>query len=154
MKKLTIVIAILIGLIPISINAQSGEDDYASAIQAQNDKYMAGYKNKSPELVASVHTIDAIVYPPNRLPVVGRAEVLQMAKDEQSMGEYGLILKNVSLERHGDMAIEVGTYEAHIVLEDGTVINDEGNTIVIWKKVDGVWLYYKDIFNSTLPLPM
>ncbi|MDG1995826.1 MAG: nuclear transport factor 2 family protein [Emcibacteraceae bacterium] len=152
MKNIIIVVTILIGLIPISLNAQTSDDDFAAAIQAQNDKYMAGYKNKSPELVASVHTMDAIVYPPNRMPVVGRAEILQMAKGDQAMGEYGLILKSVSLERHGDMAIEVGTYEAHIVFPDGSVINDEGNTIVIWKKIDGVWLYYKDIFNSTLPL--
>ena len=154
MKIISILIAILIGLLPISINAQSGDDDYASAIQAQNDKYMAGYRDRDAKAVADVHTMDATVYPPNTAPVTGRAAILEFIKSDFALGEYSLILKKVSLERFGDLAIEVGTYQAHIVMSDGNIINDEGNTLVVWKKVDGVWLYDKDIFNSTLPLPM
>jgi len=31
---------------------------------------------------------------------------------------------------------------------------DKGKYIVIWKKVDGEWKYYRDIFNSDLPIPV
>ena len=105
-------------------------------------------------MVLGVHTQDATVYPPNRIQAKGQSGIRQMIEGDLAFANpYILDLETISLEVHGDTAIEVGRYKAKLGLFDGTVINDEGNTIVIWKKqTDGRWLYDKDIFNSTVPL--
>jgi ketosteroid isomerase-like protein len=37
---------------------------------------------------------------------------------------------------------------------DGSVMEDEGDTVVIWKLgEDGAWLLHVDIWNTSLPLP-
>lgn len=122
-------------------------------IQSQNQIYMDGYKEKDAEKVASVHSITARVFPPNRAPVLGRAGVMEMINEEVAAGEVELTLKTQSLEWQGDDLLEVGKYSVKIILEDGMIINDEGNTVVLWKKDEnGVWLMDLDIWNSTEPL--
>lgn len=133
--------------------AQENVERLIPLIQSQNQIYMDGYKEKNAEKIASVHSITARVFPPNRSPVLGRAGVIEMIKEEVAAGEVELILKTQSLEWQGDDLLEVGKYTVKIVLEDGMIINDEGNTVVLWKKDDnGTWLMDLDIWNSTEPL--
>ena len=133
--------------------AQERIEDLIPVIQSQNQIYMDGYKEKNADKVASVHSITTRVFPPNKAPVLGRAAVAEMIAEEVAISDMDLTLKTQSLEWQGEDLLEVGKYSIKIVMDDGMVINDEGNTVVLWKKDEsGVWLMDLDIWNSTEPL--
>lgn len=144
---------IMVLCLTMSANAQENNKNYKTIIAEQNVKYEQGYATKNAELLLSLHTENATVMPPNRAPAMGRGDIALMLKDDFVFPEYELELISNSIERHGDVAIEIGSYVANLVLVDGTVIKDQGNTVIIWKKQsDGNWLMDVDIFNSTVPL--
>lgn len=149
MKK----IILLILFFTASANAQQPSADVLAAIDQQNRSYEQGYRERNIEMVVAVHTEDAIVMPPNRAPLVGHAGIREMLIGDMTLGDYALGLFTTELEQYGDLVIETGGYKANIVMGDGTVIDDEGNTLIIWKRQsDGRWLMDRDIFNSTVPL--
>lgn len=145
-----LIIAVL--LFTVSANAQQPDADVVAAIDKQNMVYEQGYREKDVGMVVALHTEDAIVMPPGRAPLVGHAGLREMLGDDMVFEEYTLDLFTVVMEQYSDVVIETGGYKAHIVMVDGTVIDDEGNTLIIWKRQsDGQWLMDRDIFNSTLP---
>ena len=54
----------------------------------------------------------------------------------------------LSLEGHGDTAIETGHYTLQA---DGGAIADRDKYVVIWKNEGGSWRLHKDIFNTNQP---
>ena len=148
--RLLLITIFLVG----SASAQQNDAQIIDAISAQNALYEKGYAERNVDMLVSLHTGDVLVLPPNRPNYIGHAGVRKMVEEDFAMTkEYILDLETRSLEVLGDTVIETGFYSATLQLEDGAVINDEGNTMVIWKRqADGSWLMQKDIFNSTLPL--
>lgn len=64
------------------------------------------------------------------------------------MGVKGGVLKSVSVEVHGDTAIEVGTHTLH---GPNRVAIDNGKYLVVWKQEGSAWKLFLDIFNSSRP---
>lgn len=54
----------------------------------------------------------------------------------------------------GDLAAERGTYQASWTGPKGKKIEDRGNYVTVWKKVDGQWKVLSDINTSEVPGPM
>lgn len=134
-------------------NAQETNIALKDIIKSQNMIYMTGFKEKDAAKVASVHTEMTRVFPPNRFPVLGRAAVIDMINEEVAFGDVELTLETLSVERQEDAVLEIGKFSVKVTAADGTVINDHGNTVVIWKKDEsGQWLMDLDIWNSTVPL--
>jgi len=60
---------------------------------------------------------------------------------------------SLSIEGHGDLAYEQGTY-SYTVIPPGMSVSmtDKGKFIVVWKKqADGAWKAARDIWNSDMP---
>lgn len=64
-------------------------------------------------------------------------------------------LKTDSVEAHGDMAIEVGTYTVNLQPPGKEPVKgvDAGKYLVAWKKAQGNWLLYRDMWNSSRSAP-
>jgi ketosteroid isomerase-like protein len=59
-----------------------------------------------------------------------------------------LALKTVEVKQSGDFATETGTWT--LAGPDGKPA-DEGNYVVVWKKVGKGWFMWRDIWNSSRP---
>ena len=58
----------------------------------------------------------------------------------------------VEIDGEGSIAYIRGTYTISLSPPDGTVINDHGKYVQVWrKKSDGSWRCTLDIYNSDLP---
>ena len=124
-----------------------------SAIKTQNEKYMAAYAKADVEALASLHTNDVTILPPNRAAIEGQEGLKEWLRGDLSMGPSQIVLSTTKVERHGNIAYEIGKYSLDIKPEGQDVIFDEGNYMVIWQnQPNGEWLFHVDIFNSTLPL--
>jgi uncharacterized protein (TIGR02246 family) len=144
MRKVVTIIAAALLALPATGLAQ--HDDMKADFEAMAAKWAAAYDSGDGAAVAALYSDDATLLPPNMAPVTGReaiSEFWTMATANGGTTE----LKVKEVYSMGDMAAEVGTYSG--TNADGSH-GDHGHYTVIWKKVDGKWKMYRDMWNSDM----
>jgi ketosteroid isomerase-like protein len=119
------------------------------AITEANEGLMAKFRSGDIAAIGDFYTKDGQVMPPNSDSVTGRAEVRTFWQSLRDSGIQEIRLNEGDVEGYDDLAAEVSTFE--LVGKDGKTV-DRGKYIVLWKKENGDWKLYRDIFNSNLPL--
>jgi ketosteroid isomerase-like protein len=117
-----------------------------SDIDALNATFAQGLEKGDAELIASVYAPDARIFPPGGEVLTGPAiqAYWQGAVDSGLAGA----LETVSLEEHGNVALEEGRYE----LRAGGGVVDNGKYLVVHRRQsDGTWKIGLDIWNSSRP---
>jgi uncharacterized protein (TIGR02246 family) len=118
-----------------------------SDIDALNAAFAQGLEKGDAEAMASAYAPDARLLPPGEPPRTGSAiqEYWQGAIDS---GVSGGALTTVSVEEHGDVAVEEGSYE----IRGGGEVVDRGKYVVVHRRQpDGTWKFGLDIWNSDHP---
>ena len=98
--------------------------------------------------MAAHYSSDAIVMPSNSEPVIGK-DILSFWGGALRMGVKDLKLDITDISGDGDIYVETGNLE--LFGADNKLL-DRGKYIVVWKKENGNWKMYRDIWNSNLPL--
>ena len=115
-----------------------------SEIEALNAQLVQCLEKGDAAGLAALYTPDARVMPPNAPAATGDG-IRELWAAMIGMGVDGGALKTLSLEEHGDLAIEVGEYEMRV----GGSIADVGKYVVVHRQQpDGSWKLGIDIFNS------
>ena len=99
--------------------------------------------------MAAHYSLDAIVMPSNSEPVKGN-DILSFWGGALRMGVKDLKLDITDISGGGDMYAETGNLE--LFGADNKLL-DKGKYVVVWKKENGNWKMYRDIWNSNLPAP-
>jgi ketosteroid isomerase-like protein len=129
--------------------AQSGSA--RAAVEAGNAKFVAGLKAGKAAEMAALYTEDAIAFPPNSEAVRGRAAIQKLWQGFIDSGAREMALTTMGdVEESGDLALEEGTA---IVKDAAGKEIDKAKYLVVWKKVGGKWMLYRDIWNSSMPAP-
>ena len=152
-KLLKINLLLLLFLFIISCNPSDDYDSNILEIKKVNQKYLEFYNSGNYEGVASLHTEDAVVMPPNVPARIGKDQIMSAIKEEVDMGFTDLKFIENDIKIFGNLAYDEGSYSLNVKSEKGEVIdNDSGKYLVVWEKQnDGSWLMKKDIWNSDLP---
>ncbi|WP_369134685.1 DUF4440 domain-containing protein [Modestobacter sp. I12A-02662] len=118
-----------------------------SDIDALNATMEQGILKSDAALVAAVYGPSARVLPPGSDVLTGRS-IQQYWQSVLDAGITSARVQTVSLEEHGEVAVEEGRYEMRI---DQTVV-DQGKYVVVHRRqADGSWLFDTEIWNSSLP---
>ena len=143
----------LLFLLIISCSPSADYDSNILEIKKVNQKYLEFYNSGNYEGVASLHTEDAVVMPPNVPARIGKDQIMSAIKEEVDMGFTDLKFIENDIKIFGNLAYDEGSYSLNVKSEKGEVIdNDSGKYLVVWEKQnDGSWLMKKDIWNSDLP---
>ena len=146
-------INLLLFLFTFSCSSSIDHESNILEIKKVNQKYLEFYNSGNYEGVASLHTEDAVVMPPNVLSRIGKDQIMSAIKDEISMGFTDLKFVENDIKIFGTLAYDEGSYSLNIKSDTGEIIgNDSGKYLVVWEKQnDGRWLMKKDIWNSNLP---
>jgi len=115
------------------------------AILATEKVFMAAYNRHDAPALSALYTKDAEIMPPNMKLVKGPKALQGLFKSFWDGGDVKIKLKTVEADGSGEFGYEVGRYT---LLGATGKVNDEGKYIVVWKKVAGKWMLYRDIFNS------
>jgi ketosteroid isomerase-like protein len=99
--------------------------------------------------MAAHYASDAMVMPSNSEPVKGN-DILKFWGSVVRMGVKDLKLNITDISGAGDVYAETGTLE--LFGADNKSL-DKGKYVVVWKKENGHWKMYRDIWNSNLPAP-
>ena len=99
--------------------------------------------------MAAHYASDAIVMPPNSEPVKGK-DIVNLWGGALRMGVKDLKLDIKDISGGGDLYAETGNYEM-FGAENKSL--DKGKYVVVWKKDNGNWKMYRDIWNSNMAMP-
>jgi len=92
----------------------------------------------------------AVVYPPNMEPLIGREKLAAFAGMSFRMGIGAVPLQATEFWGDQDAMIVSGTYE--VKGKDGSSW-EKGKFLEIWKDENGEWKIYRDMWNSSNPPP-
>ena len=116
------------------------------AIDAGNRDFMAAVRAGNAAGIAALFTADAVLLPPNSDFVRGNQAIQAFYQAGAAMGIESTTIETISVEAHGETAIELGKYTLHA---RGGITLDHGKYIVIWKNDGGRWKLHHDIWNSS-----
>ena len=156
MKRL-LAISILVlaacGSTQMSSDMQSG--DAESSIKQANAAFATAMRTNDFDAITNTYTADATFMPPN-MPAAHGQSAIRTAWTG-FLGQFSstdIMLTTDDVQQSGDLAAETGRYMVHVVPKGTTTpVTDSGKYVVVWKKIDGRWKIYRDIFNSDLPVP-
>jgi len=131
-------------------NAAFDMEAAKKAIEKSNNMYMDLFAKSDSIGLANLYTKDAKFMIANSESVVGRSNIQSSFAGfiNSGAGKIELTTNDV----WGDENMLVSEDNWKLFMQDGTEI-DHGKSMVIWKKEDGEWKLFRDIFNSDMAVP-
>ena len=125
-------------------------DAAKKAIEERNNMFMDLFNKSDTIGLANLYTKDAKLMGANTGSVVGRSNIQSAFAGFINAGAAKIEIKTNELWGDENMLVSEDAWK--LFTKDGTEI-DHGKAMVIWKKEDGKWKLFRDIFNSDLPVP-
>ena len=99
--------------------------------------------------LASLYAEDATLLPQGAPPVKGRQNIQQFFEGFFAAGASDAKIRPVDVIEFGDMAYEIGAFEANLPVPQGGTARTHGKYVVIWnRRQDGTVQLLVDIFNT------
>lgn len=121
-------------------------------IQAKETEFANTY-NSGTEKKIGYHADDAITYPQNSQPIVGKTAIikyLRSHRDSLSVGNKILFkTQEVFVSNDAAQVVEVGYYQ---VTDSTNAIINSGNYMSLFVKKDGKYVCLRDMSTSDLPI--
>ena len=123
--------------------------DFKDAVADGGKKFMKSVREGDADDIAELYAEDGKVFPPNSEIVTGEDAIESFWKTTlETFGVKDAKLEVLETEQEGDYGYEVGRY--WLLGAAGQTIT-QGKYVVVWKKEDGKWKLYRDIWNTSLP---
>lgn len=129
------------------ICAADAAADFKAAVDAAGKEFSAAIVAKDAARLGSLYAKDAIAFSPNSEMIKGREAIQAFWKGFMD-GGFTAPIETIETELDGKFGIEVGKYT--IMDASGKTV-DQGKYVVVWKKEDGKWKLYRDIWNTNMP---
>lgn len=114
-------------------------------IEELAEKFVNTYNRGDARGIASFYAEKGMVLPPNSNIVEGSQQIESFWQAMMNLGAKNIQLQVLEAEQHDDTAYEVGRAT---IMSEGNQAIDDIKYIVIWKRENGAWKIYRDIFNS------
>ena len=147
MKSLFPLIILFFNLTYSFSQTYTGDPDEIANITAAAKNFSQYVVNADYEKIGDSYTADAKIFPNNTKIIEGREQIIQ----------YWILPEGVSTIAHktmaseikiiGDEAYDYGYYEGTTRRAKGEEVSWKGKYVIVWKKVDGEWKMYLDIWN-------
>jgi uncharacterized protein (TIGR02246 family) len=145
-RPIALGLAALALALPLPALAQAGGADVRAQIAKVSHAWETAYNAGDAAALTALYTKDATVMAPGAEPASGSAAIHSLFKADVANGAKNtLTLADVT--GFGDYALETGKWEAKAA--DGKHL-DHGAYSTFYKKVDGGWKIYRDIWNSSM----
>ncbi len=126
-------------------------DAVKASIAAGNKAFSEAWAKGDSNAIAACYTADACLLPANNNKICGTQALASFMGQGYRMGFKSIQLSITEVLGSGDYVSEVGTYE---LKDDAQKSMDKGKYMVLWKRDNGTWKMYRDIFNSDMPMMM
>ena len=121
---------------------------FKSAIEVMISTFEQAANSKDAATIASMYEQDASLLPPGSPLVKGRTNIQAFWQGFLNAGASGAKLRVVEVHSSGDMAYEIGAFEANLPVPKGGTARAAGKYVVVWKRQsNGSIKMVADIFN-------
>ena len=127
----------------------SAQSSLKQEIERVNEKFAEAVANKDANAVMKLYTDDARLMFPHMPVVSGKENIKAFFQQTIDGGITRVSISTEEVNGTDEFAIESGRYAFYA----GEQKVDEGKYLVHWKKVDGEWLFYRDMPSTDLPPP-
>ncbi len=149
MKRI-ITLSLFVPLLTVSIAAQnySGPKEDIDAILAKAAAFSEAYMAKDFDAIARAYTSDGKIMPGNSMIISGREKIKQhwLLPDSVNIKLHELHPEEIKVLE--DYAYDYGYYNGITIRPGGEEVSWKGKYVVVWKRVEGDWLMYIDIWNN------
>lgn len=121
-----------------------------SAIAELHQKFSDAISKSDSVGYASLYHSQATVYAPNSGPISGKENLIAFAGMNFKMGVGAVLLQTTEVWGDPNDIVVCGTYE--VKGKDGAPW-DKGKYMEIWKEENGEWKMYRDMWNTSNPMP-
>ncbi len=120
-------------------------------IQALEDAFAKGEKDKNADAVVAYYSDDAISYNRNEAPSIGKAAIKEKIAKQLASDTIGIthVYKVVDLFADGNMVTEVGSFSN---LNSAGAEVDKGFYMSCFQKRDGKYVCVRDMSVTTMPV--
>jgi uncharacterized protein (TIGR02246 family) len=103
--------------------------------------------DRNPEKIADIYTHDGKLFPNNTEILSGRTAIIKFwtPNENETITHHKIMPEEIRVL--GDEAYDYGYYEGITTFNDGTISTWRGKYVTTWKKIDGDWKLYLDIWN-------
>lgn len=123
-------------------------EEVTAAVEAASAAFVEAFNAGDAEVLAAMYTEDAVVLPPGKEAIEGRAAIqADMAGDMANMEGMVMTFETHEVQAVPGHALEVGSYTVEGA--DGSHV-DHGKFMVVWKNTDDGWKVARDIWNSSM----
>lgn len=145
-------LALLLFLLPFApLLAQDyqGPEEDIEQILANTKAFSAAVVAGDLDGIVDAYTEDGKIFPNNRPILEGREALAAYWKPGPDYRTSYHLLTPLEIKVTGDEARDYGTFEGRTVGPEGEETSWRGKYVVVWKKVDGEWKMYLDIWNAS-----
>ena len=98
--------------------------------------------------LVKMYTLDGKIFPNNRQILVGHADLLSYwgIPEDVKILHHKVTPSEIQIEN--DTAYDYGYYEGKTLTKDKKEVSWQGKYIIVWKKINGDWKIYLDIWNN------
>jgi uncharacterized protein (TIGR02246 family) len=133
-----------LAVVGIGIAGAARADGVREAIEAGNRAFVAAFLRGDAKAVSQLYSEDARVIAPGAPAASGREAIAAFWQKSIDSGVKDVRLETLEVESSGDLASETGS--VRLVAKDGSP--SQARYVVVWKRVGGRWLLYRDIWNA------
>jgi len=131
------------------VNAQNfiGNESDIAQIKKNIHQFSTYVMASDYESIANAYTQDGKIMP-NGTPIISGKEDIRKRwtlPDGVAISYHKILPEEIKVI--SDHAYDYGYYEGTTKRKDGTEISWKGKYVIVWKKVDGSWKIYLDIWN-------
>jgi ketosteroid isomerase-like protein len=119
-------------------------------IRKRTTAFTRAHITRDTAFLNNIFTKDARVLAPNSEVVTGKKSISQLNSEWVNYGVHQFEEISTAMYGGGNFIVDEGNYFM-IYGPDST--SERGKYINVWKKVNGNWKIYSNIWNSSLPLP-
>jgi uncharacterized protein (TIGR02246 family) len=145
MRKLAVAVTVASAVVAMGIVQSQGKTD--PALNKLAAEWAAAFNARDASKIALLYADDAVVMPPNKPMVKGRANIETHFKGEIEQGPTNFQLNPFESAISGSQAFEAGT--TTVTLPGGET--DRGKYLVVLKRVGNDWKIAYDIYNGDTP---
>lgn len=131
----------------LSAQVYTGDPDEIQRILQHIDAFSEAYMNSDYDAIANAYTEDGKIMPAGPKIIEGRAAIKErwILPEGVSVPYHKIMPEEITII--GDTAYDIGYYEGRTRRASGEESGWQGKYVIIWKKVDGDWKIYVDIWN-------
>lgn len=131
----------------LGAQAYTGDSTEIQSILKRIDAFSEAYMNGDYDSIANAYTKDGKIMPTGSKIIEGRTAIRERWVLPEGVSVPYHKIRSTEITIVGDIAYDIGYYEGRTRRASGEESGWQGKYVIIWKKVEGDWKIYVDIWN-------